>query len=74
MLEIIGALALTGAAIYVTFGALAMQFFSDESYFFGLKDEPIGWLIWHVGSLGFAGLTLWAWWVLVGSNIRIDFS
>lgn len=73
MLEIIGAVALTGAAIYVVLAALAMQFFSDESYFFGLRDEPIAWLIWHLGSLVVAALTCWAWWVLVGSNVSIGF-
>ena len=72
LLEIIGALALTGLVVYVTLAALAMQFFSDESYFFGIGDEPIAWIIWHVGSLALAAAAWWGWWVLVGSQISIS--
>lgn len=65
MLEIIGALAITGLLIYLTVGNLAVYFWSDYGFWDTTKWNWRGLWFWWAVNIGVAI----CWWFLVGSRI-----
>lgn len=68
MLEIIGALAVSGLLIYVTLGNLAVFTWSDYGIVDTIKWNWKDLWFWWAVNIALAGI----WWLLVGSNINIS--
>ena len=67
MLEIIGALALTGLLVYITLGNLAVYMWSDENVWnttkWNWRQLWLGWFANVVLAIG--------WWFIVGTRLTI---
>lgn len=69
MLAIIGALALTGAFLWLTWAVFGLAY-----VLFAMGDFSLdGWLFWAVWFVMW-GVAAFAWWTWVGSQVSVSFA